>query len=202
MFPQQKQFTDFMKLHRIKRSTRVVFYDSKAGMPYFATRAQYVLRAYGHKNVSVLNGGLTKWVAEGRPTESILEKEEDYNYELDNEKVVSYEQIVQLEKDSAEGKNNDTQVLDARGEGVYAQGHISIAKNVFFKKLMNEDNTIKSKDQVKAIFEENGVDFSKKIICSCGSGISGTYLIAALDSVDVVSNVALYDGSWSEYSVR
>jgi 3-mercaptopyruvate sulfurtransferase SseA len=53
-----------------------------------------VLRAYGHKNVSVLNGGLTKWVSEGRPTESIEEKEEDYNYELENEKVVTYEQIL------------------------------------------------------------------------------------------------------------
>ncbi len=57
-----------MKLHRIKKSTRVVFYDNKAGLPYLATRAQFVLRAYGYKNVSVLNGGLTKWVAEGRIT--------------------------------------------------------------------------------------------------------------------------------------
>ena len=191
-----------MKLHRIKKSTRVVFYDSKAGMPYFATGAQYVLRAYGHKNVSVLNGGLTKWVSEGRPTESIEEKEEDYNYELDNEKVVTYEQILQLEKDSAEGKNDNVVVLDARAETSHAQGHISIAKNIFYKKLLNEDNTMKSKDQVKAVFEENGVDLTKKIICSCHSGISGTYLIAALNSIDVVSNVVLYDGSWGEYSVR
>ena len=62
MLPSTKHFTDAMKGLDVKLSTRVILYDTKAGQPFFATRAYFIFKAFGHKNVSVLNGGLTKWV--------------------------------------------------------------------------------------------------------------------------------------------
>ena len=67
MLPGQNQFIDSMKLNGIKKSTRVVFYDTQDG--YWATRCYWQLRVYGHENASVLNGGFRKWTAEGRRVE-------------------------------------------------------------------------------------------------------------------------------------
>ncbi len=58
-----------MKERNIKVSSRVIVYDTKAGQPYYATRAYFMFRTFGHKNVSVLNGGMSKWIAEGRRAE-------------------------------------------------------------------------------------------------------------------------------------
>ena len=76
----------------------MVLYDSKPGFTYFATRAYFMFRAFGHKNVSVLNGGLSKWVSEGREVGSAAEKSEEYDYKLDSSLVASYEQIREQEK--------------------------------------------------------------------------------------------------------
>ena len=64
MLPDVNQFTDYMKLNGIKKSSRVVLYDNASN--YHATRVYWMLRTYGHDNVSVLNGGYSKWIAEGR----------------------------------------------------------------------------------------------------------------------------------------
>ena len=68
MLPSEKQFIDTMKRHNIKMTNRVVCYDSSAAPGFFSYRVAWMLEAFGHKNVQVLNGGLTKWLAEGRPT--------------------------------------------------------------------------------------------------------------------------------------
>jgi thiosulfate/3-mercaptopyruvate sulfurtransferase len=68
MLPGQQQFIDTMKINGIKKSTRVVVYDT--GNSYYATRVYWMLRTYGHVNASVLNGGFNKWAAEGRRIES------------------------------------------------------------------------------------------------------------------------------------
>jgi len=94
MFPSEKQFIDLMKARGIKLSTRVILYDSKLGQPYWATRAFYIFSVMGHSNVSVLDGGLSKWVAEGRPTETskgLETYEAEYGYKLDSSRIASYE---------------------------------------------------------------------------------------------------------------
>ena len=70
MFPTDKHFIDKMKARSIKLSTQVILYDSKIGQPYWSTRGYLLFSAMGHPNVKVLNGGLTKWIAEGKPIES------------------------------------------------------------------------------------------------------------------------------------
>jgi len=72
--------------------------------------------------------------------------------------------------------------LDARLENTYDQGHIKHAKNVCFKKLFKtEDNTIKSKDEVLAVFSQAGVELPQEIVSTCNSGMTATYLMAALE---------------------
>jgi len=97
MFPTEKQFIDLMKAKRIKLSTKVVLYDTKLGQPSWATRSYYIFSMMGHPNVSVLNGGLIQWIAEGRLTESdkdLATWEQDFKYTLNAKRFTSYEQIL------------------------------------------------------------------------------------------------------------
>jgi len=97
MLPGQSQFTDAMKLNGIKKTTRVVFYDTLDG--YWATRCYWQMRVYGHENASVLNGGYRKWVAEGRRVEQTLGFENsgassDFDYQFKPELYRYFEQIL------------------------------------------------------------------------------------------------------------
>lgn len=83
MMPSEKHFTDIMKQRSIKKSTKVVIYDTKPGQTIYATRVYFIFHVMGHENVFVLNGGLTKWQAEGRPLESDKDQDSfdtDYAY--------------------------------------------------------------------------------------------------------------------------
>ena len=115
MIPSEKQFADYMKYRGIKLSSRVVVYDTKPGMMYYSTKAYYMFRTFGHKGVSLLNGGMSKWIAEGRPTESYKDvgNENNYDYKLDKNLLKEYDEMLQFEKKFNE-KNCDVQILDAR----------------------------------------------------------------------------------------
>lgn len=169
-----------MKALRIKRSTRVVLYDSKPGYIYQATRAYFMLRAFGHTNVSVLNGGLTKWMAESRQVESTPQSAEDYDYKLDSSLITSYEQIRELEK-AISAKESDTQILDVRVESAYQAGKIEHAQNVFWKQVLNEQTgTVKTPEQIREVLTTAGIDLTRPLIASCNSGMTATFMVAAL----------------------
>ena len=123
-----------MKSKNVKLSTRVILYDSKTG--FQASRAYWMFKTFGHKNVQVLNGGLKKWMSEGRSLEKTDDagSEQDYGYTLNKDRIVDYEKILQLEKD-IESDSADYQILDARPDNVYGQGHIKTAKNISAKSL-------------------------------------------------------------------
>jgi thiosulfate/3-mercaptopyruvate sulfurtransferase len=84
-------------------------------------------------------------------------------------------------------------------EGLRA-GHIPGSKNVFFRALLNEDGTMKKPADLKAEFEESGVDLAKPAITTCGSGVTAAVLSLALERMGH-RNHALYDGSWSEWGM-
>jgi thiosulfate/3-mercaptopyruvate sulfurtransferase len=99
MLPSEKQFTDILKQNNIKMSSRVVLYDSKYGQNHQPARAYWMFTIFGHKNVSILNGGLTKWEKEGRLviSDPDVGTEEDYKVTLNADLLRSYEQICELE---------------------------------------------------------------------------------------------------------
>jgi thiosulfate/3-mercaptopyruvate sulfurtransferase len=151
------------------------------------------------KNVRVLDGGFPKWVKEGRPTEEEADagSEEDYKVTINKDIYKNYADIASLEKEIAEGKS-DVQIIDARGEAAYAAGHIPVSKTLFFKKFQNDDGTVKKPEEVRQILDESGLDASRHIVNSCGSGISASYAFSALKHAGL-TNISLYDGAWSEY---
>lgn len=133
MLPPLDLFKDTMKRYGVKLSTRVVVYDSKAGA--HSTRAFWMLRTFGHLGVSALNGGLAKWLREGRATEKIdAGTEADYNYTYDSSMYADYQAILDIEKHNLVAPK-DTHILDARPDAVYANGHLKDGESLFFKKL-------------------------------------------------------------------
>ena len=95
-------------------------------------------------------------------------------------------------------KETDDQILDARGVSDYEKGHITGSKSIFFRTLQNADGSMKSKDELRKVFEENGVKLENPITTTCTSGISACVILTALNALGK-KDVALYDGSWTEY---
>lgn len=109
-----------------------------------------MFRTFGLKNVSVLDGGLSKWVSEGRSTHSDADAgtEDDFKVNIDESILRNYPQIAEVEKEITGGKS-DAQIVDARPEASYAAGHIPVSKSLLFKKFQNDDGTVKNPEQIK-----------------------------------------------------
>lgn len=184
----------------IKKSTRVITYDSTQG--YHATRCYWMLRVYGHENVSVLDGGFNKWKSEKRPLESTpgYGDAADYEYTLQKDLYRSFEQILELE---VLIKNKETleQIADARPQATFDAGHIEGAIDVWWKLLQNDDGTVKSPSEIIEIASSKGIDINNPITTTCQTGMSASWLYASFQHAGN-KKTALYDGSYAEYSDR
>jgi thiosulfate/3-mercaptopyruvate sulfurtransferase len=162
--------------------------------------------SYGHDKIRVLNGGLKKWRAEGRPVESgeIKAKPATFKASFDAKRVRSMQQMVDNVASNAE------QVIDARAaarfEGTAPEprpgiraGHIPGSRNVPYNLLFDAaTSAMKPLDDLRAAFTGAGVKLDAPIVTSCGSGVSAGVLTLALYRLGVEKS-ALYDGSWSEW---
>ena len=184
----------------INNDSRVVFYSS--GMMMWATRAWWMLRSCGHKNVSVLDGGLAKWQAEGRTTETgdASYGPGDVSITLDASKWSDKDDVL-----AAIGAD-DICTLNALSAGVYSgeaemhygrRGHITGSRNVPYESILVED-CVRPASELKALFDAKGILDKPKVICYCGGGISATIDALALCLLGH-ENVSVYDGSMSEW---
>lgn len=206
MWPDADQFAEQVGAMGIGNGDKVVVYDTVG--PTGAARVWQTFRVFGHTNVAVLNGGFRKWLAEDRPvTDAVIEREPaEYLAEKAEARIRSREQMLANIEHPAE------QVLDARAAGRFmAQepepregmrgGHIPGSFNLPYPQLLGEHGTYKSADELKAAFDAAGIETDKPIATTCGSGVTactlalGLYLIGRDD-------VAIYDGSWSEWGSR
>ena len=160
----------------------------------------------GHKDVAVLNGGLRKWKAERRPLEDgppVPRTARHFTPLKDNDLV---RDIDDMRRYLADG---NMQIVDARPaarfEGREAEprpglraGHIPGARNVPSSRILNEDGTLKSREELIAIFKEAGIDPTKPVVTTCGSGVTAAMLSFAL-AVIGQTNAPVYDGSWAEW---
>ena len=204
MFPSAEQFGRDIGGLGISNGDTVVIYDS--GSWVAAPRVWWMFLSYGHRDVRILNGGLKKWRAEGRPVESgeVKARAATFHASYDERRVRSIEQMIANVKSRAE------QVVDARAadrfEGRAAEprpgirsGHIPGALNLPYNNLFDAaTGTMKPLDELRKAFAVAGVDTAKPIVTSCGSGVSAAVLTLALYRLGV-ENAALYDGSWSEW---
>jgi thiosulfate/3-mercaptopyruvate sulfurtransferase len=206
MYPDAAQFARDVAALGISNGDTVVAYDSGGWVA--APRAWWMLLSFGHANVKVLDGGLKKWLREGRPTHSgkVTAKPGKFQARLDSSYLRSQQQLVGNLKTGAE------QLIDARPrprfEGSVAEprpglrgGHIPGSRNVPYAELFDaETGAMKPLEQLRRIFDGAGVDLTKPIVTTCGSGVSALVLTLALYRLGVRGS-ALYDGSWSEWGL-
>lgn len=203
MAPPVEKFMSRMRALGVGDGHRVVVYDG-AGL-FSAARVWWLFRHMGQDNIAVLDGGLPKWIAEGRPTESTAPVIRDRHMTATRNPAL----VKDVTQVALASKLNQAEIIDARAaerfrgdapeprQGLRA-GHIPNSKNVPFTTLLNEDKTMKSPLELASIFEAAGVDLDRPIITSCGSGVTAAVLSLALEIIGHRDH-ALYDGSWTEW---
>lgn len=171
-------------------------------------RAWWMLRAMGHERVSILDGGLPKWKREGKPLEAgtVATSSAIFVAKPDSAIVRSFEQMLDNVRTHTE------QVIDARGAPrFYARepeprpgvrgGHIPGSVNMPYATFTSPDGVLLPPLTLRSMFSEKGIDLTKPIVTSCGSGVTAAIVFLALTEVGA-KELALYDGSWSEWGAR
>jgi thiosulfate/3-mercaptopyruvate sulfurtransferase len=206
MFPDATQFARDVAALGISSGDTVVAYDSGGWVA--APRAWWMFLSFGHPNVKVLDGGLKKWTREGRPTHAgqVKPKPGKFSATLDHRAIRSQAQMLGNIDTKAE------QVIDARPRGRFEgtvpeprpearSGHIPGSRNVPYAELFDaETGAMKPLDELRQAFVRSGVELTKPIVTTCGSGVSALVLTLALYRLGV-RGTALYDGSWSEWGL-
>lgn len=200
MMPTADAFSASMSQRGVSENHIIVVYDE--GDLFSAPRIWWMLTSFGAKRVRVLDGGLNAWNEEGKPTESgeIVRVPSTFTAKLVRSVVVSIQEVKE-----AIGK---VQIIDARPLGRFKGevpeprpglrgGHIPGSLSVPFTE-MTENGHFKSLPALKTTFSRLGVDITKPVITSCGSGVTAATLAFSLDAMGS-SNVMLYDGSWAEW---
>lgn len=201
--PPAEKFASRMQSLGLGDGSRIVLYDDSAVKT--SARAWFMLKMFGAHDVAILDGGLAKWKAKGRALNTGKEtlRHRHFTVWRDDKQVRAKEDIL------ANLTTQTEQVVDARGAARWsgaeadprpniACGHIPGSANVPFTALYNADGTFKDKAELKAAFEAAGVDLSKPVVTSCGSGVTACVLLFALHLLGK-EDTALYDGSWTEW---
>jgi len=206
MLPPTHVFSSKMRKLGIGDGQTIVVYDGM-GM-YSAARVWWTFRAMGVTQVFVLDGGLPKWEAEGRPLEDMApvpRGERHFSARLDHGLVADRAKVARVLEAGG-------QVLDARSRGRFAgtedeprpglkRGHMPGARNLPFPDLLEDDGRLKSPEDLARAFDAAGIDRSQPVVTTCGSGVTAAILTLAL-AVLGHDKAPVYDGSWTEWGGR
>ena len=205
MVPPVEKFMSRMRAIGVGDGHQIVVYDG-AGL-FSAPRVWWLFKLMGQMDIAVLDGGFPKWQAEGHPVEDLppILRDRHMMVRRQNQMVKDVTQV------SAASKLGESEIVDARSPGRFygkdpeprpglRAGHIPGSKNVFYKDLLNADDTMKSPDEMRQVFLEAGVDLDKPVITSCGSGVTAAILSLGLTRMGKTDH-SLYDGSWTEWGM-
>jgi thiosulfate/3-mercaptopyruvate sulfurtransferase len=201
MLPSAADFGAAMERIGVGRDERIIIYDNSPLRT--AARGWFMFRHFGAPKVAVLDGGFQKWVAEGRPVESGEARPRPGRRFAAEERpgeVVSKTELL---------AGAGLPVVDARSLARFtgeeadprptvASGHIPGARCLPMSSLYRDDGTFRDAEEIRALFEQAGVDPERPFIASCGSGVTANSLLLAARRVGGADG-KLYDGSWSEW---
>jgi len=206
MLPTAEQFGAAVGALGIGNGDRVVVYDVRGVVS--AARVWWTFRAFGHDAIAVLDGGLRAWRAEGRPVESGPGRPTPRPFTARRRP----ELVRDVEAMRANIGTRAAQVLDARSAGRFAGtepepraglrgGHIPGSLNLPYETLYRPDGTLKPPDELRGSVTAAGIDLGRPVVTTCGSGVTASVLALALYLIGR-HDVAVYDGSWSEWGSR
>ncbi|XP_036409174.1 3-mercaptopyruvate sulfurtransferase-like [Megalops cyprinoides] len=208
MLPTEHEFADYVGSLGIGNETHVVVYDGSDFGSFSAPRVWWMFRVFGHSLVSVLDGGLKNWVQEGYPLTAEYSKPEptEFRASLNRSWVKSYEDIVE----NLESKQ--FQLVDARSTGRFRgiepeprentePGHIPGSVSMPFYSFLAPSGTELPAEALAEMFREAGVDLTRPLCASCGSGVTACHVVLAAHLCGH-PGVPVYDGAWSEWYTR
>lgn len=200
MLPPPHKFASRMQSLGLGDGNRFVVYDNSP--LHSAARVWWMLRIFGAHHVALLDGGLEKWSAEGRPLESGTQPRRHGHFTplFDAGAVVDKAQVLAL-------AGHD--IVDARPAGRFAgeapdprpgvaAGHIPGSRNAPQSGFFNADNSWKRGEDLRAVFDAAGVDLARPMVTTCGSGVTAAVILFGAHLLGK-DDVRLYDGSWSEW---
>jgi thiosulfate/3-mercaptopyruvate sulfurtransferase len=206
MLPEPVTFAEAAGALGIGDGERVVVYAGK--LLTASARVWWTFRAFGHERVAVLDGGFPRWRDEGRPVESGEPRPAPRRF------TARYcpELVVDLDGMRRNLETRRAEVLDARSAGRFAGtepeprpglrgGHIPGSRSLPYDRLFRPDGTLLSPGELRRLFETARVDFDRPIVATCGSGVTACVLALGLHQIGR-PEVAVYDGSWTEWGGR
>ena len=207
MVPTPGRFAKLMEQLGVSNTSRIVFYDQK-GLAS-AARGWWLMELFGHDQAAVLDGGLPKWVRESRPTGDGAGAAPAAGVFRPDYRASQVRGIGDILRNV---QSHSELVLDARAAGRFTgavpepregmrSGHIPGSASVPYTDLLKPDGTFKPAGEVRARFEAAGVDGSKPLVTSCGSGVTACILTLGL-RIAGFHEGAVYDGSWTEWGGR
>lgn len=203
MAPPPEMFISRLRAMGIGDGHQVVIYDNSDVRSAF--RVWWTFRLMGKTDVAVLDGGLPKWRAETRALEDMPPVMRDRHITVQRQAGL----VRDVTQVAAASKLGDPQIVDARSPerfrgdqpepraGLRA-GHIPGSRNLPFGRLFNADGTMIAPDAIRAAFADAGIDLSRPVITTCGSGVTAAALSFALERAGHRDH-SLYDGSWTEW---
>tara|TARA_R110002073_G_scaffold31871_4_gene97315 strand:- start:5570 stop:6397 length:828 start_codon:yes stop_codon:yes gene_type:complete len=200
--PLQEQFTKEAQRLGVNNDSIIVVYDDKG--VYSSARAWYLFKAFGFKNVAVLDGGLPEWIANGYKVENKKSNSRSNGNFVAHFNPKAFKFFKDIQESS---KNKNHLIIDARSENRFKglapeprkglrSGNIPNSVNIPFPELL-DGNCFKSEGNIAKEFDKVNA-LNQHLVFSCGSGITACILALGAELIDK-NDVSVYDGSWTEY---
>ena len=206
MLPSADAFAQAVGALGIGNGDSLVVYDG-SGI-FSAPRVWWMFKAMGHDAVKVLDGGFPKWKREARAVQDGPANPAPQTFQASLRPAIlrGFDDVMAIVS------NQSAQIADARSPGRFTGseaepragvrgGHMPGAANVHFRTLLSDDGTFKQQAELREIFQRAGIDPQRPIVTSCGTGVTAAILMLALDDLGA-RDIALYDGSWTQWGGR
>lgn len=206
MLPSTTEFSARVRKLGLGDGNRIVVYDNNRFCA--SARVWWMFRVFGHTDVVVLDGGLSKWQAEGRPIENSATAKSERHF------TARFNTLLVRDVDAVRTNitSKHEQLIDVRSVGRFCgtepepraglkQGHVPGSKNVPYGDFLQSDGTLKTAEDLRDMLTRSDVSLHAPITTTCGSGVTAAVAALALHEAGA-SQVSVYDGSWSEWGGR